>query len=162
MAIETGQKLPDATLFQMGAEGPETVDLGSLLAGKKVAIFGFVGAYTGTCAEAHVPSFIRTKDDFAAKGVDTIIGIGVNDPFVMGSFAASTGADKAGIILLADVQSEFSKAIGMTITAAQVGLFDRSNRYAMLVEDGTVTTLQLEDNPGICTVSGGEALLAAI
>lgn len=146
----------------MGENGPEAVDLATLTTGRKVVIFGLPGAYTGTCTTAHVPSFIRTRDQLAAKGVNEVICIAVNDPFVMGAWDASTGAGKAGIAMLADADAAFTKAIGMAFTAPPVGLFDRSLRYAMLVEDGVVRVLHREENPGICEVSGGEAMLAAI
>ncbi|MBK5946323.1 peroxiredoxin [Rhodobacter veldkampii DSM 11550] len=162
MTISTGDRLPGASLLRMGANGPEAVDLATLTTGRKVVIFGLPGAYTGTCTTAHVPSFIRTRDQLAAKGVNEVICIAVNDPFVMGAWDASTGAGKAGIAMLADADAAFTKAIGMAFTAPPVGLFDRSLRYAMLVEDGVVRVLHREENPGICEVSGGEAMLAAI
>lgn len=162
MTISTGDRLPGASLLRMGANGPEAVDLATLTTGRKVVIFGLPGAYTGTCTTAHVPSFIRTRDQLAAKGVNEVICIAVNDPFVMGAWDASTGAGKAGIAMLADADAAFTKAIGMAFTASPVGLFDRSLRYAMLVEDGVVRVLHREENPGICEVSGGEAMLAAI
>lgn len=148
--------------MQMGAEGPEGVDLGAKLAGRKVVIFGLPGAYTGTCTSAHVPSFMRTKDDFTAKGVDEIICVSVNDPFVMGAWGESTGASAAGISMLGDPAAEFTKAIGMEFSAPPAGLIDRSSRYAMYVEDGTVKVLHKEEGPGVCEVSAGESLLAAI
>ncbi|NCU19212.1 peroxiredoxin [Candidatus Falkowbacteria bacterium] len=162
MTISTGDRLPGASLLRMGENGPEAVDLATLTTGRKVVIFGLPGAYTGTCTTAHVPSFIRTRDQLAAKGVNEVICIAVNDPFVMGAWDASTGAGKAGIAMLADADAAFTKAIGMAFTAPPVGLFDRSLRYAMLVEDGVVRVLHREENPGICEVSGGEAMLAAI
>ena len=162
MTISVGDKLPDATLTQMGANGPEPVQLGDKLKGRKVAIFAVPGAFTPTCHSAHVPSFIRTKDQFAAKGVDEIICISVNDPFVMGAWGQATGATEAGITMLSDAASEFTKAIGMDFDAPPAGLIARSKRYAMLVEDGTVKVLNPEESPGTCEISGGEALLDAI
>ncbi|MGH1330420.1 MAG: peroxiredoxin [Paracoccaceae bacterium] len=162
MTIQVGDTLPEATLMMMGAEGPASVALSEKLKGRKVAIFALPGAYTGTCTTAHVPSFIRTRDDFAAKGVDEVICISVNDPFVMGAWGESTGATAAGITMLGDPQSEFTKAIGMDFTAPPAGLIARSKRFAMYAEDGVVKVLQAEENPGVCDISGGEALLAAI
>ncbi len=160
MTISKGDKLPDATLLQMGADGPEEVALSDKTAGRKVVIFAVPGAFTPTCHSAHVPSFVRTKDQFDAKGVDEIICISVNDPFVMAAWGKETGAADAGITMLGDPESSLTKAIGMDFTAPPVGLVARSKRYAMLVEDGTVTLLHVEDNPGACEVSAGEALLA--
>jgi len=162
MTISTGAKLPDATLVKMGDKGPEAVALGDKLKGRKIALFAVPGAFTPTCHSAHVPSFIRTKDAFAAKGVDEIICISVNDPFVMKAWGEATGATEAGITMLSDASSEFTKAIGMNFDAPPAGLVARSKRYAMLVEDGVVTVFHPEESPGTCDVSGGEALLAAI
>ena len=162
MSISTGDKLPEATLMQMGAEGPEAVSLADKTAGRKVIIFAVPGAYTPTCHSAHVPSFIRTKDDLAGKGVDELICISVNDPFVMKSWGEATGATDAGITMLGDADASFTKAIGMDFDAPPAGLLSRSKRYAMLVEDGVVSVLQAEESPGVCDVSGGEAMLAAI
>jgi len=162
MTISEGAKLPDATLLVMGDAGPGSVALAEKLAGRKVVIFGLPGAFTGTCTTAHVPSFIRTAGAFAAKGVDEIICVSVNDPFVMKAWGDSTGAAAAGIAMLGDADASFTKDIGMAFTAPPVGLFDRSKRYALYAEDGVVKVLHLEENPGVCEVSGGEALLAAI
>jgi cytochrome c peroxidase len=162
MTISTGATLPDATLVKMGEKGPEAVPLADKLKGRKVALFAVPGAFTPTCHSAHVPSFIRTKDQFAAKGVDEIICISVNDPFVMKAWGEATGATVAGITMLSDAASEFTKAIGMNFDAPPAGLVARSKRYAMIVEDGVVTVFHPEESPGTCDISGGEALLAAI
>ncbi len=160
--IATGEMLPDATLTQMGAEGPEEVRISDKTAGRKVVIFAVPGAFTPTCHSAHVPSFMRTKDQFEAKGVDEIICISVNDPFVMKAWGEATGATEAGLTLLGDAASEFTKAIGMDFDAPPAGLLARSQRYAMLVEDGKVTALNLEESPGACEISAGEGLLEVI
>lgn len=160
MTLSTGATLPDATLMHMGADGPEAVALSDKLKDRKVVIFGLPGAYTGTCTTSHVPSFIRTKDDFAAKGVDEIICVSVNDPFVMGAWGDSTGATAAGITMLGDADASFTKAVGMDFSAPPVGLIDRSKRYAMIVENGVVTAIGEEASPGECDLSAGEALLA--
>lgn len=162
MAISEGSKLPGATLMHVGAEGPETVDLGAKTEGRKVVIFGVPGAFTGTCTTSHVPSFMRTKGDFEKKGVDEIICISVNDPFVIKAWNDATGAGEAGITMLGDPEGGFTAAIGMEFSAPPVGLIGRSSRYAMVVEDGVVKVLHKEENPGTCDVSGGEALLAAM
>ncbi|WP_415404692.1 peroxiredoxin [Tateyamaria sp. SN3-11] len=162
MAISQGDTLPDATLSYLGDEGPATVKLSDKTNGRKVVIFALPGAYTGTCSTAHVPSFIRTKDQFAEKGVDEIICVSVNDPFVMGAWGEATGATAAGITMLGDPEAAFTKAMGRAFSAPPAGLIDRSTRYAMVVEDGKVTLLQEEENPGVCDVSGGEGLLASM
>ncbi|NSX54419.1 peroxiredoxin [Parasulfitobacter algicola] len=162
MAISKGDTLPEATLVKLGADGPEQVALKDLTAGRKVVIFAVPGAFTGVCHSAHVPSFIRTKDQFDAKGVDDIICIAVNDPFVLKAWGEATGATDAGIAMLGDAESTFTKAIGMDFDAPPAGLIGRSKRYAMIVEDGKVTLLNEEANPGECEVSAGEALLEAL
>jgi glutaredoxin/glutathione-dependent peroxiredoxin len=162
MTISVGQTLPAATLLQMGASGPESVDLSAKLSGRKVVIFGLPGAYTGTCTTAHVPSFIRTREKLAAKGVDEVICIAVNDPFVMKAWGESTGAAAAGILMLGDGDSSFTKAIGMEFTVPAIGFHDRSKRFALYAVDGVVKVLHLEENAGQCEISGGEAMLAAI
>lgn len=162
MTISQGDTLPDATLVQLGEDGPAPVKMADKVSGRKVVVFAVPGAYTPTCHSAHVPSFVRTKDQFDAKGVDEIICISCNDPFVMKAWGDATGATAAGITMLADAQSEFTKAIGMDFDAPPAGLVARSKRYAMLVDDGKVTLFQAEESPGVCDVSGGEALLASM
>lgn len=162
MTISQGDSLPDATLVKLGEKGPEAVSVAAVTKGRKVVIFAVPGAFTPTCHSAHVPSFMRTKDQFTAKGVDEIICVSVNDPFVMKAWGEATGAATAGLTMLADAQSEFTKAVGMDFDAPPVGLIARSKRYAMLVEDGTVTLLHVEESPGVCEATAGEGLLAAM
>lgn len=162
MTIATGDTLPDATVLVMGDEGPLPVKMAEKLTGRKVVIFGLPGAYTSTCTSAHVPSFIRTAEAFKAKGVDEIICLAVNDPFVMKAWGDDTGASAAGITMVGDAESEFTKAIGMNFSAAPVGFVERSKRYAMLVEDGVVSILNEEVGRGQCDISAGETLLEAM
>lgn len=162
MAISEGDLLPDATLTRIGDKGPEQVSISALTKGRKVVIFAVPGAYTPTCHSAHVPSFVRTKDDFASKGVDEIICISVNDPFVMKAWGEVTGATEAGITMLGDAESALTTAIGMNFDAPPAGLMARSRRYAMLVEDGKVSVLHEEQGPGVCEATAGEAMLAAM
>ena len=162
MTISVGDTLPDATLMQIGANGPEGVALSAKLAGRNVVIFGLPGAYTGTCTTAHVPSFIRTREKFAAKGVDEVICLSVNDPFVMKAWSDSTGASAAGITMLGDDAASFTHAIGMEFSVAAIGLHNRSKRYALYAVDGVVKVLHHGAETGQCEISGGEAMLAAI
>jgi glutaredoxin/glutathione-dependent peroxiredoxin len=162
MALSVGDALPEATLLMMGASGPEGTSLHARLKGRKVVLFGLPGAYTGTCTTAHVPSFIRTAGALAAKGVDEIICVSVNDPFVMGAWGEATGATAAGIAMLGDADGAWTKAIGMDFTVPQIGLIGRSKRYALLAEDGVVKVLHIDENAGVCDLSGGEALLAEV
>ena len=162
MTITTGDTLPNATLLLMGDDGPTSVTMVEKLTNRKVVIFGLPGAYTGTCTTAHVPSFMRTAEAFKAKGVDEIICLSVNDPFVMKAWGEDTGAAAAGITMLGDAESEFTKAIGMNFSAGPVGFVERSKRYSMLVENGVVTILSAEESPGQCEISAGETLLEAM
>lgn len=162
MTISVGATLPDARLLRMGENGPEAVSLAERLKGRKVVLFGLPGAYTGVCTTAHVPSFIRTRAKFAEKGVDEVICVSVNDPFVMKAWGETTGADAAGITMLGDADGSFTRAIGMDFTAPPAGLIGRSKRFALYAEDGVVRVLNTEQSPGQCEISGGEALLAQV
>ena len=158
MTISVGSKLPAATLQQFGANGPEAVDLAAKLAGRKVVIFGLPGAYTGTCTTAHLPSFIRTRDKFAAKGVDEVICVAVNDAFVMKAWQAAQNAD--AITMLADGDGSWTQALGL---AKETGAFGglRAQRFALIANDGVVEQLFVEA-PGKFEVSAAESLLAAL
>lgn len=162
MTIQTGDRLPDATLLQAGDEGPQKVSLSEKLKDRKVVVFGLPGAFTSTCTSAHLPSFMITYDDFMAKGVDEIICVSVNDPFVMKAWGDATGANGVGITLLADAESSFTAAIGMQFSAPDAGFVNRSKRYSMLVEDGVITILNEEIARGVCEISAGETLLEAL
>ena len=127
-----------------------------------MVIFAVPGAFTPTCHSAHMPSFVRNADAFAEKGVDAILCVAVNDPFVLRAWAEASGAPAAGIEVLSDAGGELTRAIGMAFDAPGAGLVGRSKRYAMLVEDGVVRVLREETARGTCDVSGGEALLEVI
>lgn len=157
MTISTGDRIPAATLVMMGTNGPEQVELATKLNGRKVVLFGLPGAFTGTCSTAHLPSFIRTHAAFLAKGVDEVICLTGNDPFVLKAWSDATGA--AAITMLGDPAGDFIQAIGMDLTAPAVGFVHRSQRFAALIEDGVVTQMNLETNPGVCDISAGETLL---
>jgi peroxiredoxin len=159
MPIKVGDKLPNATFRVMTAEGPnKPKTTADIFKGKKVALFAVPGAFTPTCTNMHMPSFVNNAAAFKAKGVDTIAVTAVNDAFVMEAWKKATGA--AGKIdFLADGNGEFAKAIDMAFDGSSNGLATRSKRYSMLVDDGVVKKLNIEDAPGKCDVSGGEALL---
>ncbi|MGC9369475.1 MAG: peroxiredoxin [Paracoccaceae bacterium] len=162
MGISVGDRLPEATMVRMGANGrPEPVQLGEVLRGRRVVVFGLPGAFTGTCSTSHLPSFMRTAQAFREKGVDGIICIAVNDAFVLDAWGEATGAKAAGITFLGDAEGQLTNALGMAFDAPAIGLIGRSNRYAALVEDGVVTAVQVDD-PGVCDVSTGERFLEAV
>lgn len=159
MELSVGMKLPEARFLVTGADGPQEVALAPLLRGRKVVIFGLPGAFTRTCSAAHLPSFIRTRAAMAEKGIDEVICVAVNDPFVMQAWGEATGAAAAGITLLADAGAEFTKAIGMAFTAPPAGFYDRSMRYALMAEDGVVKILNVEEKKTGCELTAGEAML---
>ena len=161
MTIKVGDTVPNATFRVMTAEGPKPKTTDDVFKGKKVAVFAVPGAFTPTCSNLHMPSFLNNLDAFKAKGVDAVAVISVNDPFVMKEWAKATGGD-GKIDFLADGGAEFTKAIGMDFDGSGAGLGVRSKRYSMLVDNGTVKNLNVEDAPGKCDISGGEALLGQI
>lgn len=161
MTISVGDKLPEGQLLRVGEAGPEAIRTADLSQGR-VALFGLPGAFTGTCTNAHMPSFVRTADAFRQKGVQRIVCVTVNDPFVAQAWAEATGAGNAGIEVLADADGSLTKAMGLDFSNPAVGFFGRSRRFAALLKDGTVETLDIEDGPGNCTVSAGESLLEKV
>lgn len=161
MTLSVGDALPQGQILKATEAGPETLDLADLGRGR-VAIFGLPGAFTGTCTNAHMPSFVRNADALRAKGVDRILCLTVNDPFVAAAWARETGAFDAGIELLADADASLTKALGMEFTAPGVGLHDRCRRFSALIEDGKFTRVNLEESAGQCSISAGEALLAQV
>lgn len=162
MPISVGDSLPNATLLRMGHAGPEAVDLSDLTAGRSVVLFGLPGPFTGTCTDAHVPSFMRTRDALAEAGVDEVVCFAVTDPFVMKAWAEATGAEAAGVRMLADSSGAFTKAIGLDFDAPPVGFYGRTVRHAMHAEDGVVKILNLEETHGVCEATAGETMLAMI
>lgn len=161
MTITAGDKLPQGQLLRVGDAGPESVATTDLMSGK-VALFGLPGAFTGTCTNAHMPSFVRSADAFRTKGVSRIVCITVNDPFVAKAWADQTGATDAGIEVLADADGSLTKALGLDFDAPPVGFSGRCKRFAALLEDGVFISVDVEDSPGTCSVSAGEALLEKV
>ena len=158
MTISEGQRLPEATFMEFDGKAPREVSGAEIFAGRKVVLFGLPGAFTRMCSAEHLPSYIRTADTFRARGVDAIVCVAVNDPFVMKAWSDASGAADAGLRLLGDPSGAFVRAIGLEFDAPPAGLYGRSRRFAALVEDGVVKVMNVE--PGReCTVSGGDALL---
>ncbi len=162
MPITTGDRIQPSTLLHMSETGPEVIDIARHIAGKRVVIFGLPGAFTSTCSMAHLPSFIRTHDAFLEKGIDEIICISVNDVHVMSKWGETTGATDAGITMLADWSSAFGQSIGLTFDAPLVGFIQRISRCAMIVNDGVVEVLQVEEGRGVCEMTAGETLLEMV
>lgn len=162
MSISIGDTLPQATLLRMGDGGPESVQLGPIIEGRNVVLFGLPGPFTGTCSEAHVPSFMRTKQALSDAGVDEVVCFAVSDPFVMGAWSEQTGAGDAGLTMLADSSGDFTRALGLAFDAPPAGLYGRTARHSMYVVDGVVKLFHLDENPGVCEASAGEAMLDSI
>jgi peroxiredoxin len=162
MALAVGDRLPAAKLLNQIGTTVSEVDIASHALGKRLVIFGLPGAYTSTCSTAHLPSFIRTAESFREKGIDEVICIAVNDVRVMGHWGRTSGAEAAGILMLADWDSEFAKAVGLAFSVPQIGYKDRLTRCAMFVEDGVVTILQLENDKQACNLTAGETLLELV
>jgi len=162
MTVQVGDRLPNADLMRLTNGQPEIVALAPLLSGRRVIIFALPGAYTPTCSSAHVPSFIRVMPDLREKGIDQVICLAVNDAWVMNVWGETSGATAAGITMLADPSCELTEALGMRFDAPLRGLIARSIRYTMLVEDGTVTRLHLEEKAGVCDLTGGETMLESL
>jgi glutaredoxin/glutathione-dependent peroxiredoxin len=159
MTLSTGDRIPAATFKTPGPDGPKDIASDEIFKGRKIVLFAVPGAFTPTCHNNHLPSFLANHDALKAKGVDAIAVTAVNDVHVMKAWAAATGAgDK--IMFLADGSAHFAKAIGLELDAAAFGMGLRSKRYAMLVEDGVVKQLNIEDMPGKAEASSAEALLA--
>jgi len=156
MTIKVGDKVPSVTLRHLTAEGPKEITTDELFGGKKVVLFAVPGAYTRTCSQRHLPSYVGNAAQLKAKGVDTIACVAVNDVFVMGAWGKEHQADK--IMMLGDGNADFVRAIGLELDRIKEGMGVRSQRYAMLVENGVVKALNVE-KPGEYAVSSAEAML---
>lgn len=157
MTIKVGDKLPDVKLFTMTEKGPAPVQTSELFKGKKTALFALPGAFTPTCSAKHLPGFIEKREELAKKGVDQIVCLSVNDAFVMGAWGkAQNAGDK--VLMLADGNAEFTKAIGLDMDITNGGMGIRSQRYSMLIKDGVVESLNVE-KPGAFEVSSADYLL---
>jgi len=158
MTISIGDKLPDATFKEKTADGMAETTTSDLFAGKKVVLFAVPGAFTPTCHLNHLPGYLENRDAILAKGVDDIAVVSVNDAFVMGAWEKATnGTGK--LRYLSDWDAGFTKAIGLEADLSAGTLGIRSQRYSMIVEDGTVTALNIEDTPGTAVTSGAATLL---
>jgi peroxiredoxin len=157
MAIGVGDKIPEATLLTMGADGPRPISTREVVAGKRVVLFGVPGAFTPTCSDHHLPGFVLRADEILKKGVDTIACTAVNDVFVMDTWGKVREVG-GKVLMLADGNGDFARALGLEQDLARFGMGKRSQRYAALVEDGVVKTLHIE-TPGKLEVSTADVIL---
>ena len=158
MTIKVGDTLPEATFFVMTADGPAPRKSDAIFANRKVVLVGVPGAFTPTCSMNHLPGFLDKASEIKAKGVHEILVTAVNDVFVMGAWEKSTGGE-GKVTFLADGSAKFAQAIGLTVDLGERGLGTRSLRYAMVVDNGVVTALAVDENPGKAEASSAEALL---
>tara|TARA_R110002072_G_scaffold103600_3_gene227294 strand:- start:15306 stop:15785 length:480 start_codon:yes stop_codon:yes gene_type:complete len=159
MAVQVGDKVPAATMKVMGEKGPQDLTTDAVFAGKKVVLFALPGAFTPTCSAAHLPGFVVNADKIKAKGVDSIVCLSVNDAFVMSAWGNDKNAEE--LIMAADGNGEFTKAMGLEMDGSAFGLGTRSQRYSMIAEDGVITALNVESGPTF-EVSSAEKILEAL
>jgi peroxiredoxin len=160
MTIKIGDKIPSTTLTEMGEGGPKPIATDELFAGKKVALFALPGAFTPTCSAKHVPGYVQNYETLKAKGIDTIACLSVNDAFVMGAWGKDQGAD-GKVRMLADGNGEFTSAVGLEFDASKFGMGKRSQRYSMIVDNGVVTALNVEE-PGAFEVSSASYMVGLL
>jgi peroxiredoxin len=157
MSINVGDRIPQATFMKATAEGPQPVSSDEFFRGRRVALFSVPGAFTPTCSAKHLPGFVEKADELKSKGVDEIACTAVNDAFVMGAWGQSSGAaDK--VTMLSDGNGEFAQALGLTMDGSKFGMGQRGKRYSMVVNDGVVEQLNVEE-PGAFSVSGADYML---
>lgn len=157
MSISVGDRVPQTTFMKATSDGPQPVSSDAFFSGRRVALFSVPGAFTPTCSARHLPGFVEKADDLKAKGVDEIACTAVNDAFVMSAWAQSSGAaDK--VTMLSDGNGEFAQALGLTMDGSKYGMGTRGQRYSMIVNDGVVEQLNVEE-PGAFSVSSADYLL---
>ena len=161
MTIKVGDRLPEATFTVMGADGPAPKTTADVFKGKKIAIFAVPGAYTPTCHKQHMPGFVDRVDELKSKGIDAVVCTAVNDVFVLNNWASDVGAT-GKITMLADGNADFAKTIGLEIDLTKFGLGVRSKRYSMLVEDGVVKALNVDEAPPMHDKSSAATLCSMI
>ncbi len=160
MTIKVGDKIPATTLVKATDAGPAPVSTAELFDGRTVALFSVPGAFTPTCSAKHLPGFVANADAMAKHGVDEIVCISVNDAFVMGAWGKSAHAD-GKVTMVADGNADFTKALGLEMDASKFGMGIRGQRFSMIVKNGVVTHLNVED-PGAFAVSSAEHMMGQL
>lgn len=158
MTISIGDRLPSVKIKKASPEGAEDIDTGTFFAGRKVVLIGVPGAFTPTCSNDHVPGFLENHDAILGRGVDAVAVVAVNDHHVMGAWARFTGGEDR-LVFLADGNGEFTRALGLEQDMSAGGLGTRSRRYSMIVEDGIVRNLNIEEVRGQAVTSGAARIL---
>ena len=161
MAIQEGDKIPEATVHHMTDTGPTPITTSELFSGKRSVLFAVPGAFTPGCSMHHLPGFIDHSDEILSKGVDQIICLSVNDPFVMAAWGNDKGTgDK--MLMVGDGNGELTDALGLSMDGSGFGLGKRSLRYSMIIDDNLLTKLNVEDNPGEVDISSAETILSQL
>ncbi len=159
MSIEIGSQIPDCKVHVMSENGPSEISTSELCSGKRVVLFAVPGAFTPGCSMTHLPGYVANADEIKSKGVDTIICMAVNDAFVMDAWGKAHNA--SAIMMLGDGNGDFTSSLGLELDGTGFGLGKRSQRFAMVVQDGVIEHLNVEDGPGI-DVSSAESILALL
>jgi peroxiredoxin len=159
MAIQVGDNIPACTMKVMGEQGPTDITTDEIFAGKKVVLFAVPGAFTPGCSLTHLPGYVVNADKIKASGVDSIVCMAVNDSFVMDAWGKSQNAEE--LLMLADGNGELTAALGLELDGSGFGLGTRSQRFAMIVDDGTVAHLNIEPGPGV-DVSSAETIMGLL
>lgn len=159
MSISVGDRIPNVVLNEMSSDGPKELTTEALFGGRKVVLFALPGAFTPTCSKSHLPGFVALADKLKAKGVDEIVCLAVNDAWVMDAWGKSQNAD--AIRMVGDGSANFTQAVGLVLDRTAAGMGIRSQRYAMIVDDGVVKALEVEE-PGKFEKSSAEAMLALL
>jgi glutaredoxin/glutathione-dependent peroxiredoxin len=155
--IKVGDRLPEAEFSMMTADGQQKVSTDAIFKGRKVVLLAVPGAFTPTCSMNHLPGFVQNADTIRAKGIDAVVCVSVNDVHVMNAWGNASGAD-GKVMMLADGNGDFARKIGLDSDLAKAGMGTRSRRYSMIVEDGVVKSLNVEEKPGV-NVSGADTIL---
>ncbi|WP_011580094.1 MULTISPECIES: peroxiredoxin [Chelativorans] len=158
MTISVGERLPNVTIKKATPNGAEETTTRDFFAGRKVVLFGVPGAFTPTCSNSHLPGFIENYDAIVSRGIDAVAVVSVNDAFVMGAWARFTGAEDK-LVFLADGSGDFARAVGLDLDLSARGMGLRSQRYSMIVEDGIVKAINVEEVPGQAVTSGAARIL---
>ena len=161
MTIQEGENLPETTLYHMTESGPTPITTNELFGGKKTVLFAVPGAFTPTCSEQHLPGYIEHFQSIIDKGVDAIVCLSVNDPFVMNAWGKEKGAE-GKLLMVGDGNGSFTESIGLTMDGSGFGLGVRSLRYSMIIDDNKVIKLNVEANPGEAIESGAEAIISQL
>lgn len=158
MTIKIGNEVPESMFKIIGTDGPEEISISSILSDKKVVLFGVPGAFTPTCHHNHLPGFLKHLDAIKQKGVDQVGVVSVNDVWVMHEWSIATNG-KGKILYLADGSAKFTKACGLDVDLSAAGMGVRSKRYSMIIDNGILTSLNIEEAPGVANLSGAAAIL---